>query len=401
MEYATQKTGWRLVFSGLLPYFILAHFFHHFVNSLPIPLLPLIRSDFALDYTQAGWTIGAFQISYGLAQVPGGWLADRIGPRLMLAIGVCGGGLAGFLAGISPTFMLLAIFFILMGVTGGGYHPAASPMISAAVKPENQGRALGLHVVGGSASNVVGPLLAAAIATYFGWRGSFIGFSLPILAFGIFFYFLLRKREIEKKSRVQLSPSSSAVDSSNRSSLRPLVIFIFLTTSVHAVLFSINTFIPLYLVDHFGYNKETVGVFYALTYSAGLWVSPLGGYLSDRLGRVRVVVAVCLAVAPVVYLLNWVSSTWAISILLVVIGVNIYVRMPVSESYIIRHTSPHNRSLILGIYFFGGMEGGGVLAPGVGYLIDHLGFHYTFTIAAAVILFVTLVGMLLLKGIPD
>jgi hypothetical protein len=53
---------------------------------------------------------------------------------------------------------------------------------------------------------------------------------------------------------------------------------------------------------------------------------------------------------------------------------------------------------VLGIYFFAGMEGGGILTPLMGYLIDHLGFFVTYTLAASVIVLTTLICGILLRG---
>ena len=121
MELSDNKSGLRLLFSGLLPLFVLAHFGHHLLTALPIPLLPMIRSDFALDYTQAGWVVSAFNLAYGIGQLPGGWLTDRIGPRLMITIGICGVALAGFLVGLSHIFMLMIFFLALMGVVDAAF----------------------------------------------------------------------------------------------------------------------------------------------------------------------------------------------------------------------------------------------------------------------------------------
>ncbi|MCK4353951.1 MAG: MFS transporter, partial [Dehalococcoidia bacterium] len=79
----------------MVPLFVLAHFAHHLVIALPIPLLPFIRDEFALDYTQAGVVMMAFNLAYGISQLPSGWLADRIGPRILLTIGTVGVALAG------------------------------------------------------------------------------------------------------------------------------------------------------------------------------------------------------------------------------------------------------------------------------------------------------------------
>jgi len=395
-----KKFGFRSLFSGLLPLFVLAHFGHHLLTALPIPLLPMIRSDFALDYTQSGLVISAFSLSYGIGQLPAGWLADRIGPRILITIGICGVALAGLLVGLSQTYIMMIVFLGLMGILGGGYHPASSPLISASVEPKNRGRALGFHMIGGSASFFLAPLIAAAIAITWGWRGSFIALAVPTAVFGIVFYVLLGRRLVTKKAEHRITSSHNDVPPTP-GRLRRLVSFIILSTFTQAVIFSTISFIPLFLVDHFGISKETAAALIALVFSAGLWAGPLGGYLSDRLGEVPVILAVCFITGPIIYLLNLMPYGWGIGALLVIIGMILYVRMPVSEAYIISHTSERHRSTILGIYYFSAMEGGGILTPVMGYLIDQFGFYPSFTIAGAALLAVTLVCSIWLWGSRD
>ncbi len=99
----------------MVPLFVLAHFAHHLLTAILVPLLPMIRSDFALDYTQSGFVVSAFNLSYGIAQLPAGWVTDRVGPRLMITISICGVALAGLLIGFSQTYVMLIVFLILMG----------------------------------------------------------------------------------------------------------------------------------------------------------------------------------------------------------------------------------------------------------------------------------------------
>jgi len=103
------------------------------------PLLPFIRNDFSLSYTEIGGLLFAYNIAYGVSQLPAGWVADRIGPRIMLTVGVAGVAFAGLLIGLSPTYVMLVLFLVLLGIAGGGYHPAAAPLVSASVMPENRG----------------------------------------------------------------------------------------------------------------------------------------------------------------------------------------------------------------------------------------------------------------------
>lgn len=360
----------------------------------------MIRSDFALDYTKSGLVVSAFNISYGIGQLPAGWLSDRIGPRIMLTIGICGVALAGISIGLSQTYIMIIAFLALMGVLGGGYHPASTQMISAAVEPKKRGQALGIHMIGGSASFFLSPLIAAAIAATWGWRTSFIVLAVPAVISGIIFYMLLGRLESIKKAKDKTT--SSYIDiPPTPTRLRHLVKFLILFTFNHAVLLSTIAFIPLFLVDHLGVSKETAAASMALIYSAGLWVGPLGGYLSDRWSRIKVVLTIFFIAGPVIYLLNLAPYGLAIAALLIIIGMLQYGLAPASQAYIVDHTPERNRSTILGIYFFGSIEGSGLLTPVMGYLIDHLDFYPSFTIAGAAVLTMTLVCSIWLKERRD
>ena len=395
-----KKFGLRLPFSGVLPLFVLAHFSHHLVNALPVPLLPMIRSDFALSYTRSGFIISAFSLSYGIGQLPAGWLADRIGSRILITIGICGVALAGLLVGLSQTYIMLIVFLALMGVLGGGYHPASPPLVAASVEPKNRGRALGFHMIGGGASFFLAPLIAAATATAWGWRGSFIALAIPAMLFGIVFYILLGRWADMKRAEPTVLSSYSQTLPTPRP-VRHLVSFIILSTVSGAVTMSVISFIPLFVVDRFGVSEGAAAALIAVIYSAGLWVSPLGGYLSDRLGRVPVMLVVCFIAGPVIYLLNLVPYGLGIGVVLVIIGIITYIRMPTAEAYIISQTSEHRRSTVLGIYYFGSMEGTGLLTPLLGYLIDQYGFYLSFTIAGVTLVAVTLLCALFLWGKSD
>jgi len=381
---------------------VLAHFGHHLLTALPVPLLPLIRDDFALDYTQSGLVVMAFNLAYGIGQLPAGWLADRIGPRILITIGIGGVALAGLLVGLSQTYIMMIVFLVLMGVAGGGYHPSAASLVSASVEPKNRGRALGFHLIGGSGSFFLAPLVAAAIAAVWGWRGSFIGLAVPAMVFGIIFYVLLGRRTDTSRARQVIADRRDETPSPP-GRLRRLVVFMFLSTFTQAVAFSIIAFVPLFMVDHFGVGEEAAAAFLAIIYSAGLWASPLGGYLSDRLGRVPVVLVICLITSPVIYLLNLVPYGHGLGIgaLLLIFGIVMYIRMPVSEAYIVGQTSERHRSMVLGIYYFSAMEAGGILAPVMGSLIDRFGFDYSFNIAAVAVVAVALTCSVFLWGSRD
>ena len=77
-----------------IPKFILAHFSHHVSTGVLVPLLPLVRESFNLNYFESGVLISSFGLPYGLAQVPMALLADRLGHLPIIILGLLGVSLA-------------------------------------------------------------------------------------------------------------------------------------------------------------------------------------------------------------------------------------------------------------------------------------------------------------------
>ena len=91
----------RSFFLTSLPFFIMAHAAHHFLTALPQPLLPAMRDEFKLSYTKASLIPMSFAISGATGQLPAGWMADRVGPTLLIAAGTIGVALAGVGIGLA------------------------------------------------------------------------------------------------------------------------------------------------------------------------------------------------------------------------------------------------------------------------------------------------------------
>jgi MFS family permease len=392
----------RQAVPALVVLFALAHLAHHLVTALPVPLLPFIRDEFNLDYTRAALVVSAFSIPYGFSQLPGGWLADRFGARRLILVGISGVALAGLGIGLSTSYTMLLVALFVMGALGGGYHPSAPAAISRVTQPSHRGSALGFHMIGGSASYFVAPLAAGAIAALWGWRVPFIALAVPAIIFGVAFYVILGRRERAAREVAATSPSSASPTAGSavaqRTDWARMVTLLTLTSVSAATVLAVVSFIPLYLVDVFEYEEHSAAAAIALFYSTGLWAAVAGGHLSDRIGRVRVVVLFGLLAGPALMLLDISDSSIVVMSLLLCLGIGLYARAPASESYVVEHTPPDKRSTVLGFYYFGSMEGSGVLAPVVGYLIDGYGFHVAYVASGVALLAVAVGCTVVLRG---
>jgi len=158
-----------------------------------------------------------------------------------------------------------------------------------------------------------------------------------------------------------------------------------LSSLTMAVAMSIVSFLPLFLVDTFGTSKETAAASMSLVFAMGFWAGPLAGYLSDRLGHLVIIISTCVVTSIVIYLLNVVSYGFGTVVVLALIGTVTAFSTIVAQAYIVDQTPAENRSTALGFYFFGSMEGTGILTPLLGYSIDRFGFPTSFVISSAAI----------------
>jgi len=362
---------------------------HHLLGALLTPLLPFIRDDFFLDYTQAGWLLSAYSWAYGISQLPAGYLASKLGLRLIMTIGISGVAVVGILVGLSPSYYVMAIFLVFLGLLGGGYHPSSAPLVSELVEPDKRGVVLGIHQVGGTTSFFLSPLIAVGIATYFGWRGSFITLAIITLVFGLVFYIILGRWD-RKKKFYRVQPDSHVVTRPAASNIRKLIVFLILGISSYAFILAAVSFLPLFAVDYLNVSEGAGAALLTIVHFAGLLAGPFGGYLSDRFGIVKVMVITVLVAGPLIYLLSLVSYGWVIYFLSFAIGMSMYIAMPIVESYIIGYVPEQRRSRFLGIYYFGSRGGSGVIMPIIGYFIDKFGFGASFTIVGAFLTAVTL-----------
>jgi len=393
---AIRKINLRPFITGIFPLFVFAHFGHHVVGAMTRPLTPMIRTDLNLSYTQVGFMGMAFGLTTGLSQLPAGRIADRFGARLMVLLGVTGVAVAGFFIGFSNSFAMLVSFLVLSSLMGAGYHPASAAAISSSVPKEYLGRTLGIHLIGGTSSFWIVPLLAGPIASAWGWHRPYLILTIPIAILGVVLYTLIGKRSQVKTSKQQQKADSETPTTHARINWGKLVPFIMISVFTGTMVQSVSAYLSLYATDVLLVSDAKAAMLMSITPGIGLFAAPLGGYLSDRFGSMRVILAVSYIAIPLIYLLGVAPTVTALVVLMIALGLVTNTRMPTSESYISINTPEHRRATVLGIYYFAGTGVSAPLAPIIGSLIERIGFQRTFAIASAVTAIIAVVCSLFL-----
>jgi MFS family permease len=364
----------------------MGHFGHHLLTALPGPLLPAIRTEFGLNYTQASIVTTAFSLAGGAGQLPSGWLADRIKPAILIAMGTLGVAVGGILVGVSNTYIMLLVFLVLMGLMTGGYHPASTPMILTMVEPEKRGRALGLHLLGGNSSFFIAPLIAGGLMALWpsiGWRGPFVILAVPTAIFGIIFYIYLTRRG--GKTHAEAARKKIAAEKPPQPGYkRRLTAYMIQMVLGGGAGMSVNAFLTLYMTDILGATDAQAAMLMSIMFIPGLAGGTiLGGWISDRIGTVKIIIATSIISGLIIFGIRATTTLgFGFYLILFIMGLNMAIRMPVTEVFIMSQTPAKHRSTIYGAYYFTMQYTGAVFAPIMGGLIEKYGFQNMFMFSA-------------------
>ena len=151
-----------------------AHFVSHYVQLLLGPLLPFVRAEFNVSYTEIGFALAAFNLVSAVLQTPAGFLVDRFGARNLLAGGLVLGSAAFMAAGVTSSFWLFVGMFAIAGVANTVYHPADYAMLSQHIPASRIGQAFSVHTFAGMLGSAVAPPVLLALHHGIGWRGAFV-----------------------------------------------------------------------------------------------------------------------------------------------------------------------------------------------------------------------------------
>ena len=157
-------------------------------NLVVTTALPVIRKDLHASLGQLEWTVNAYTLTFAVLLLTGAALGDRFGRRLMFSIGLGIFTVSSAAAAMAGSMLALDLARAAQGVGGAIVTPLTLTILSAAVPPERRGLALGAWGGIGGLAVAMGPLIGGAVVEGISWQWIFwlnvpIGLVLAPLAF--------------------------------------------------------------------------------------------------------------------------------------------------------------------------------------------------------------------------
>jgi ACS family glucarate transporter-like MFS transporter len=243
-----------------------------------------IAADLALSDQAMGAAFSAFALGYALAQVPGGWFADRCGPRVALSSLVALWSLFTALTGtVSRLGPLLAVRF-LFGVAEAGAFPGSARAFYNWLPARERGVANGLLFCGALAGGGIAfPICAWLLASY-SWRWMFYLLAIPGLAWAAAWLAWFRDHPAEPVSveAAARGPAPSLVQTFRTA---PMVAVLTQYFAQNFTLFVGMTWMYPYLKEQFGLTPAEAAGYSMLPLLCGSVSNFASGLLVDYLYR--------------------------------------------------------------------------------------------------------------------
>lgn len=244
------------------------------------PMVPVLRADFGFDNAHAGLLTTAIFLTHGLMQLPGGRLADRLGPARVMAFALAWVAVANFALAFAGAYWQLLFWKAFAGIGTGVCFTAAARYIVGLFEGSGLHMAQGLY--GGSVMLGSGFVIFAVprLQGSFGWRGGFIGSSLVAVIVWVFWITAAPRPP-------HTVPAAGRFGEMARSPQLWLLGLIQMAS--FGLMIVVAAWITTLLKTSFQMPLKTAGLMGSTVLLLGIFSRPLGGWLAHRM-RIRTLV---------------------------------------------------------------------------------------------------------------
>jgi MFS family permease len=277
MNASSLRTAW-LVVALLVPVALLNYLDRQMLASMKFSVM----SDVMPDQSEADWglILALFKWTYASLSPIGGFVADRLGRRVVIVGSLFIWSVVTWWTGQVQTYEQLLAARALMGISEAFYIPAALALISDYHLGSTRSRAVGLHQMGIYIGVILGGFSGyVAESPNLGWRSAFIACGLIGIVYAIPLFFALRDAPRKEQAFDDPTLGSSIVDLLRNRSFILLVLYFTLPALAAWV---VRDWMPSILKQEFGIGQGKAGVSATLYWQVAAIIGAIiGGLLAD------------------------------------------------------------------------------------------------------------------------
>jgi MFS transporter, FSR family, fosmidomycin resistance protein len=358
-----------------------AHALHDGYTDLIYIMLPLWQAEFGLTYAALGLLRSMFVGAMATLQIPAGYLSERFGAAIILALGTALAGLGYCLAGLSTGFAMLLGALVLSGIGASTQHPIASALVARAFAGAGSLKAIGAYNFAGDLGKMTVPAVLSLMLLVTPWRPALFVLGCLGIAVAAVILFAAPRRE---SGRPTVRADSHRTELERKR--QPLAFALLTGIGVidSATRMGFLLFLPFVLTEK-GATLQTVGLAMTLIFAGGAAGKLACAFIGARIGAIGTVWLTEGLTAAGILALAQLSLLPAL-IVLPLIGVALNGTSSVLYGSVPDLVEPHRRTRALSI-FYTGTIGSGAIAPVLfGRLGDLLGVWPALTLVALFVL---------------
>lgn len=279
----------------ILGWLLLAGVLNYMDRSSVAIAAPHMIEELGLTKTDIGLMGAAFSWTYAVAQLPAGYLIDKIGPRRIYIIAVGFWSIATSLMAFGHNMFHFITFRVLLGIGESPNSPNCSKITTQWFPRSERGQAAGIWDSGSKWGSAIAPPVLTFLALFFGWRAMFLTIGVAGLILVACFWAFYRSPENSKRLSEEEFAHIKAGrdDTSKEGPTIPWAKFFTYRQTWGMMLGFFSsiwiwnifiTFLPLFLQDTLGVSIAQTGWVAAIPYLA----SAIGGIYT---GRVTLILA--------------------------------------------------------------------------------------------------------------
>lgn len=154
---------------------------------------PALKDEFGLDTVHEGLILSAFGWTYAAMQIPGGWLVDRVSPRVLYAAALILWSAATFFMGFAGSFVILFVLRLAVGALEAPAYPINNRVVTTWFPEKERATAIGFYTSGQFVGLAFLTPVLAWLQHHYGWHMVFVSTGLLGIAWGVLWYMIYRE----------------------------------------------------------------------------------------------------------------------------------------------------------------------------------------------------------------